>query len=125
MQDEKEARLNYIRSRNLETELKGASVCWRDADDEISWDVDKCIFCLTAFTVEDCPETRQKGFRAGYVTRQEIQRWICELCFEDFKDYFSWKVTLKGDGINSTKSNNSFNRTLDRMAFIIKRLIGR
>ena len=92
MQDNKEARLNYLRSRNLETELKGASVYWRLADDEIGWDDDKCIFCLTAFTVDDCPGTQQKGFHAGYVTRQKIRRWICELCFEDFKDLFHWKV---------------------------------
>lgn len=102
MQDKKEARLNFLRSRNLETELKGASVYWRCADDEIAWDVDKCIFCLTAFTVEDCPDTRQQGFHAGYVTRQEIPRWICELCFEDFKDYFGWEVVPEDGGINSS-----------------------
>jgi hypothetical protein len=125
MQDNKAARLNHLRARNLETALKGVSVYWRCADEEISWDVDKCIFCFTVFTVEDCPETRQKGFHVGYVTKQETPYWICELCFEDFRDYFRWEVIPEGDGINPTKSNNSFNRTLDRMAFIIKRFFGR
>jgi hypothetical protein len=125
MQDNKDARLNYLRSRNLEADLKGASVAWRSADDEIAWDYDKCIFCFTAFTVEDCPDTRQKGFHAGYVTQRGTPYWICELCFEDFKDLFHWTVSQGYDEINPTQSNNSFNRTLDRMAFIIKRLFGR
>jgi|SRR5215208_865552 hypothetical protein len=101
MRDNKEARLNYLRVRNLEAELKGASVRWRFADDEIGWDYDKCIFCLTAFTIEDCPGTHQKGFRGGYVTQQSIPHWICESCFGDFKDLFHWKVLQGKDRKNS------------------------
>ena len=44
-----------------------------------------CEFCMDKFSMNS--EDLQKGYCTtdGY-------RWICEKCFEDFKDSFDWKL---------------------------------
>lgn len=51
------------------------------------WDHDHCAFCWAKFMVEDCPDVLHRG----YATTDEYH-WICEKCFEDFKEKFDWKV---------------------------------
>ena len=53
------------------------------------WDHDHCEFCSAKFS-EDIPDT----FNEGYTTLDNY-RWICENCFNDFKEKFNWKVVKK------------------------------
>jgi hypothetical protein len=39
----------------------------------------------------------------GYAT-EDNYRWICEECFEDFKDLFDWKV-MQARNSNEIKDN--------------------
>jgi len=51
------------------------------------WDHDHCEFCFAKFMVEDYPDVLHEG----YSTEDEYY-WICEECFQDFREYFGWKV---------------------------------
>jgi hypothetical protein len=51
------------------------------------WDHDHCEFCGAKFMLAGDPEV----MRRGYATEDEY-RWICEPCFEDFKEMFRWRV---------------------------------
>jgi len=46
------------------------------------WDHDHCEFCMKKL---DRPE--QKAY-----STPDYYRWICEECFEDFKEMFEWNV---------------------------------
>ena len=77
------------RLRGQEEYLKGAELCRkhyvRYSD---SWDHDHCEFCWVKFAEEDLiPD----ALHEGYATTDNY-RWICEQCFEDFKDQFEWRV---------------------------------
>ena len=48
----------------------------------VNWDHDHCEFCWTTFPDEA---------EAGYCTPDE-SNWICDACFEDFKDMLEWRV---------------------------------
>ncbi len=50
-------------------------------------DHDHCEFCWAKFMEDDLPEI----LRFGYTTTDRY-RWICQQCFEDFKDRFEWEV---------------------------------
>lgn len=52
------------------------------------WDHDHCDFCFDTFS--ECPE----DLHEGYATADQ-HRWICQKCFEDFKDDFMWEVEIK------------------------------
>ena len=52
-----------------------------------TWDHDHCAFCWAKFMVEDYPDVLHQG----YATADDHQ-WICERCFEDFKDSFQWTL---------------------------------
>jgi len=60
---------------------------YRRYPDNPSWDHDHCEFCWAKFMVEDYPDV----LHVGYTTEGEY-RWICETCFNDFKDMFGWKI---------------------------------
>jgi hypothetical protein len=51
-----------------------------------SWDHDHCEFCWAKFSEEDYAE----ALHEGYATEDDY-RWVCEQCFEDFKDLFDWR----------------------------------
>lgn len=51
------------------------------------WDHDHCCFCWEKFS-----EDETVGMTWGYSTLDE-KYWICEDCFNDFKDKFEWEVT--------------------------------
>lgn len=52
-----------------------------------NWDHDHCSFCWAKFMVEDHPDVLHQG----YATEDDYH-WICEKCFEDFKEMFDWSV---------------------------------
>ncbi|MBM2824639.1 MAG: hypothetical protein HW402_303 [Dehalococcoidales bacterium] len=49
--------------------------------------------------VEDYPEV----IHVGYATIDDYY-WICENCFQDFKEMFAWNVVECLDGICETNS---------------------
>jgi hypothetical protein len=58
-----------------------------------AWDHDHCEFCLVTFdepaVAKSC--TDRRVVTEGYLvvgSGVESQKWICEECFEDFKDEF-------------------------------------
>jgi hypothetical protein len=52
-----------------------------------NWDHDHCEFCSARFMVEDYPDVLHRG----YATENDYH-WICENCFNDFKESFNWTV---------------------------------
>jgi len=50
------------------------------------WEHDHCEFCWTKFS------EKGENLNVGYVTT-DYYHWICENCYQDFKDMFQWKVT--------------------------------
>jgi hypothetical protein len=79
---------NDWRLTNQQSYLKGVTLIWRKyrrySD---TWDHDHCEFCWEKFMDIGDPEV----LREGYATEDDY-RWICEQCFEDFKDIFNWKI---------------------------------
>ena len=49
------------------------------------WDHDHCEFCGAKFSL------KVDGIKSGYSTFDSYH-WICEQCFNDFRDEFNWKV---------------------------------
>jgi hypothetical protein len=39
--------------------------------------------------VEDLPEVIHEGYAS-----EDSNHWVCEECFEDFKDLFQWEVII-------------------------------
>jgi len=58
---------------------------WKLKDAE--WDHDHCEFCFAKFS------EKKADLHQGYCTLDEYH-WICDECFEDFKDMFEWKVDV-------------------------------
>jgi len=52
-----------------------------------NWDHDHSEFCQAKFAAYDSPDI----LRDGYTDASEY-RWICEPCFRDFRERFSWKL---------------------------------
>jgi phage terminase large subunit-like protein len=76
------------RLTNQELYLQGAALRWsRWIRPRADWDHDHCTFCWTKFMEE--PDTDVLHF--GYTTT-DLSHWICEQCFEDFKNKFHWRA---------------------------------
>jgi hypothetical protein len=54
------------------------------------WDHDHCEFCWAKFMIEDYPGVLHEG----YATLDDY-RWICDRCFDDFKELFDWKLAAE------------------------------
>jgi len=52
-----------------------------------NWDHDHCEFCWATFG----GVSYGTALRAGWTTPDEY-RWICDVCFADFKDRFGWQI---------------------------------
>ncbi len=81
---------NDWRLFNQEKYLKGVTLIlrkYRRYPKNPDWDHDHCEFCMAKFMTEDFPDV----LHVGYATRDEYH-WICEPCFEDFKERFNWVV---------------------------------
>jgi hypothetical protein len=55
-----------------------------------NWEHDHCEFCNRKFS-EDL-----KDLNIGYSTI-DCYHWICENCFNDFKNMFEWNVKIEQD----------------------------
>jgi len=78
------------RLRGQERYLQGVALVRRDyrrCQKNADWDHDHCQFCFGKFMVEDLPDV----FHVGYCTEDEYH-WICEQCFQDFRERFCWRV---------------------------------
>ncbi len=77
---------NDWRLRNQEDYLKNKTLikveCRKPSE---KWDHDHCDFCWAKFSEYD------GDIHEGYCTKDE-SIWICEECYEDFKDMFEWKI---------------------------------
>lgn len=62
-----------------------------------NWDHDHCSFCWAKFMDEQNVNAPSDSLHEGYATlasekRGEDYYWICETCFNDFKEQFHWKL---------------------------------
>jgi len=58
------------------------------------WDHDHCMTCWAKFTEDDRPEDPHQIIHRGYTT-DEGPWWICDTCFQDFKEMFGWRESPK------------------------------
>ena len=69
--------------------LHGVKLIWsKYTRHSETWDHDHCEFCGAKFMVEDTPD----ALHEGYAT-EDRYHWVCENCFEDFKERFQWEET--------------------------------
>ena len=54
------------------------------------WDHDHCEFCGAKFS------THEGDLKFGYSTTDSYY-WICDQCFNDFKNMFKWIVEVKSN----------------------------
>ena len=74
------------RLRSQEAYLKGVEIHLSNYDlVKPDGDHDHCEFCWDKFS------HLKKDLQAGYCTT-DFYRWICEPCYNDFKEMFGWKV---------------------------------
>jgi hypothetical protein len=59
--------------------------CWRDFS-EASYDRGDGVRALAEGWTAPGPAGRLEG------ERRDNYHWVCATCFEDFKDYFGWKI---------------------------------
>lgn len=50
-----------------------------------TWDHDHCEFCWAKFS------ERENDLHEGYCTLDQ-RHWICDECFQDFKEKFEWHL---------------------------------
>ena len=56
-----------------------------------NWEHDHCEFCWRRFS------ENPGDLNEGYATEDEY-RWICEDCYQDFKEQFRWTVKEDSNG---------------------------
>ncbi len=49
------------------------------------WDHDHCEFCWEKFS------EKGEGLKSGYTTADNYY-WICDQCYNDFKEEFEWEI---------------------------------
>jgi hypothetical protein len=74
--------------------LFGKPLCWKKYKRySEKWDHDHCSFCWEKFTE---PDYIPEALHQGYTTLDDYY-WICESCFNDFKERFAWTL-IKCEG---------------------------
>src|SRR5690554_1008124 len=74
------------RRQGQEKYLKDIILVFRDYYAyHIGWEHDHCEFCGSKFSL------KEGDLKKGYST-EDGYRWICNDCFNDFKEEFNWKV---------------------------------
>ena len=68
----------YLLNKHLEHRLFQRSLCVEDFD--------QCEFCWAVFD-----KNKELPLKAYYAP--DIKVWICEECFNDFKEHFNWSVS--------------------------------
>jgi hypothetical protein len=92
------------RLTNQENYLTGVTLQWsRWTQRRPDWDHDHCEFCFAKFMEAPEPETLKlieaddsEILQWGYTTSDRY-RWICETCFQDFRDRFGWQVESESE----------------------------
>lgn len=76
------------RLRGQEKYLKGVVLVRRKYHPpSAQWDHDHCEFCWAKFMEIQHPETLTEGY-----CTENSYRWICDNCFNDFKEQFGFAV---------------------------------
>lgn len=77
------------RLQGQENYLQGVALSYKKWSVREGNDHDHCEFCGEKFMSEKHPNTLHEGY-----TTLDDYHWICNSCFEDFKQTFSWKVVV-------------------------------
>ena len=78
---------NDWRRQGQERYLRGKQFRWqRYVPPKPTWDHDHCAFCGETFSTYD-GDTLE-----GFVTCDGGYRWVCAVCFEDFRAEFDWEL---------------------------------
>ena len=76
------------RLTNQEEYLKEVALQWKKYTPyRAGWEHDHCEFCWSEFSEDDKPDILHEGY-----TTEDNYRWICKLCYEDFKKMYHWKT---------------------------------
>ena len=79
------------RRQGQERFLTGVKLTFRDYYPYRSgWDHDHCEFCGKKFSLNE------GDLKKGYST-EDGYHWICDQCFNDFKDEFGWQILALPD----------------------------
>ncbi len=79
------------RLQGQEKYLHGVELCWKTYRRRSStWDHDHCEFCWETFAE---PDLLPDALHVGWTTRDSY-RWVCDGCFEDFRERFGWTVVV-------------------------------
>lgn len=54
------------------------------------WEHEHCKFCGHKFM--ENPNGLKDCSKQGYCSTDDREDWVCEECFDDFKEMFHWKV---------------------------------
>jgi len=65
------------------------------------WDHDHCEFCWKTFLLPGAP-LQPEQVSEGWTTDDEYN-WICDACFNDFRERFKWKLrgSLPSDHVDT------------------------
>ncbi|NRD79862.1 hypothetical protein HPT25_27755 [Bacillus sp. BRMEA1] len=76
------------RLQGQEKYLLGKTFYWREYNQySDNWKHDHCAFCLDKFSEGSGPEDLHEGY-----TTEDNYHWVCNQCFEDFREKFHWTV---------------------------------
>ena len=91
---------NEWRLMNQEEYLTNAHLIFCEYKGNPRWDHDHCAFCCAKFS------EAENNLHFGYCTLDRYY-WICEECFEDFKDVFSWQLDFTdGDEVRPSAASH-------------------
>ena len=78
---------NDWRLQGQEKYLLGVALCLKKySDRKSSTDHDHCEFCTEKFS-DSIPNCLTQGY-----TTSNDYHWICEKCYNDFKEHFKWVI---------------------------------
>ncbi|MGN6400204.1 MAG: hypothetical protein ACTHMD_07120 [Flavisolibacter sp.] len=79
--------LNDWRLQGQEKYLKGETLFYKNyVERTTKTDHDHCEFCFAKFS-----DSIADAVKVGYTTADDY-RWICQQCFDDFKEMFNWEI---------------------------------
>jgi hypothetical protein len=75
------------RLRGQEKYLTGVCLVHRRYQPVADNDHDHCAFCWAKFMVANRPDLLHEGYATA-----DSSHWICDRCFDDFRERFHWQV---------------------------------
>ena len=85
MNEERDWRLDIAEDPDFYAKFTWQFKTWKQTRD--NWDHDHCEFCGTEISAAAGEEILNDGW-----TNEDEYYWICEKCFNDFKDLYEWKL---------------------------------